>query len=93
MEDEEFNVTQLASKTGIDQKQLYRKVKQLTGITPVAYVKKLRLKKAATLLRERKFAVSEVMYLVGFNNASYFTKCFSEEFGMSPRQYMEQNND
>jgi signal transduction histidine kinase/DNA-binding response OmpR family regulator/ligand-binding sensor domain-containing protein len=93
MEDEEFNVTMLAEKTGVDQKQLYRKVKLLTGMTPVAYIRKLRMKKAAVLLREKKFAVSEVMYLVGFSNASYFTKCFTEEFGMSPRQYVDQQKD
>lgn len=87
MEDVEFNVTRLSQLLNIDQKQLYRKIKTLTGITPIAYLKKLRMKKAAVLLREDRFTISEVMYLVGYTNASYFTKCFTEEFGMSPKQF------
>lgn len=89
MEQESFNVTQLAQLLNIDQKQLYRKMKQLTGMTPIAYLKKLRMKKAAMLLKENRFTVSEVMYLVGYTNASYFSKCFSEELGMSPKQYVD----
>lgn len=88
MQDEEFNITTLAKIIGIDNKQLYRKTKQITGLTPVAYVKKLRMKKAAVLLKENKFTVSEVMYLIGYTNASYFTKCFSEEFGKTPKDYL-----
>jgi AraC-like DNA-binding protein len=74
----------------MEQKQLYRKVKQLTGYSPIAYMKQLRMKKAAVLLREKQFTVSEVMYMVGYTNASYFTRCFSEEFGITPKQYREQ---
>lgn len=88
MEKEEFNVTSLAQIICIDPKQLYRKVKQLTGMTPIAYLKKLRMKKAAVLLSENRFTVSEVMYLVGYTNASYFTKCFVEEFGITPKQFI-----
>lgn len=92
MEQESFNVSQLAQILNIDQKQLYRKSKQLTGMTPIAYLKKLRMKKAAMLLKENRFTVSEVMYLVGYTNASYFSKCFSEEFGMNPKQYADNNS-
>ena len=88
MEQESFNVSQLAQLLNIDQKQLYRKIKQLTGMTPIAYLKKLRMKKAAMLLKESRFTISEVMFLVGYTNASYFTKCFSEEFGLSPKQFI-----
>ena len=77
----------------IDQKQLYRKIKQLTGMTPVNYMRKLKMKKAAVLLAKDKFTISEVMYLVGYTNASYFTKCFSEEFGVSPKQFIINNKE
>ena len=66
---------------------MYRKVKQITGCTPIAYLKKLRMKKAAVLLEGKTFSVSEVMYMVGYTNASYFSKCFAEEFGVSPKDY------
>ena len=85
-------VATLAEKSGMEQKQLYRKVKQLTGCSPIAYIKKLRMKKAAVLLKEKQFTVSEVMYMVGYTNASYFTRCFSEEFGITPKQYRDQSD-
>lgn len=91
MEKEEFNITMLTEIIAIDQKQLYRKIKQLTGMTPVNYMRKLKMKKAAVLFTKDKFTISEVMYLVGYTNASYFTKCFSEEFGVPPKQFIANN--
>jgi len=70
-----------------DEKQLYRKLKQLTGMSTVEYIRSIRLKKAAILLQNGNFTISEVMYSVGFSNASYFTRAFSSEFGKSPSEY------
>lgn len=92
MENEEFNLSILSDLLGIEQKQLYRKVRQLTGMTPVNYVRQLRMKKAAILLAQNKFTISEVMYLVGYTNASYFSKCFSEMFGITPKQFIINQN-
>jgi signal transduction histidine kinase/ligand-binding sensor domain-containing protein/DNA-binding response OmpR family regulator len=83
----DFNVNALCEKTGESQKQLYRKIKQLTGLTTIEYIKSIKLKKAAMLLDSKKFTVSEVMYMVGFNNHSYFAKCFQARFGKKPGQY------
>ena len=88
MVDSDFNVTGLQQVVGMGGKQLYRKVKALTGQTPVEYIRDLRLQKAAKLLRAGKFSVSEVMYTVGFSNSSYFSKCFSKAFGMTPTEYI-----
>ena len=90
MIDSNFNVTMLQEVMGIGNKQLYRKVKALTGMTPVEYIRNLRMQKAAKLLSAGKFSVSEVMYTVGFSNSSYFSKCFSKVFGMTPTEYMKQ---
>ena len=87
MQSEEFNVTKLCNLLCMDQKQLYRKLKQLTGETPVSFIRKQRLQRAAVLLKQNRFTVSEVMYQVGFNSASYFTKSFMKEFGISPKEY------
>ena len=57
-------------------------------MSPVAYIKSIRIKKAAMLLQQKKFTVAEVMYMVGFSNHSYFSKCFQAEFGKTPRQYL-----
>ena len=86
--DSELNVNALCEWTDINNKQMYRKIKQLTGITPVEYIKSIRMKKAAMLLKQQKFTVAEVMYMVGFSNHSYFSKCFQAEFGVTPKQYV-----
>ena len=75
-------------KMGMGNKQLYRKLKALTGQTPVEYIRDMRMQKAAKLLKAGKFSVSEVMYTVGFSNSSYFSKCFSKAFGMTPTEVM-----
>lgn len=85
--DSDFNVTRLAADVGIGDKSLYRRVKQLTGKTPVELIRHIRMQKASLLLREGKFSVSEVMYLVGFSNSSYFSKCFSKTYGITPAEY------
>lgn len=87
LSDFDLNVSALAEWTGVNQKQLYRKVKQFTGMTPVEYIRSIRMKTAARLLGQQKFTVSEVMYLVGFSNSSYFSKCFQAEYGVSPKNY------
>ena len=78
-----------ADKKNRMSKQVYRKVKQLTGLSPVEYIKNIRMKKAAMLLEQKKFSVAEVMYMVGFSSSSYFSKCFQNEFGVTPKQFIE----
>ena len=91
LSDSELNVAALCEKSGINNKQIYRKIKQLTGMTPVEYIRSVRMKKAAMLLRQQKFSVAEVMYMVGFSNHSYFSKCFKAEFNKTPWQYKEES--
>jgi len=86
----DLNVSFLCKNVNMTQKQLYRKIKNLTGLTAVEYIKSIRMKKAAILLSNKNFTVAEVMYKVGFSNHSYFAKCFSAEFGKTPRQFSEQ---
>lgn len=81
LSDADLNVNALCELSGISNKQIYRKIKQLTGMSPVEYIKSIRMKKAAMLLQQKKFTVAEVMYMVGFSNHSYFSKCFQAEFG------------
>ncbi len=90
LSDSDLNVNVLSTLSGISSKQLYRRIKALTGMTTVAYIRDLRLKKAAALLSKGTYTVSEVMYMVGFNNLSYFTRCFTEEYKESPSVYKKQ---
>jgi CheY-like chemotaxis protein/AraC-like DNA-binding protein/two-component sensor histidine kinase len=87
--DSDLNVNSLSEISGISTKQIYRKIKQLTGLTPVDYIRSIRMKKAAMLLAQQKFSVAEVMYLVGFSNYSYFSKCFQAKYDKTPKQFME----
>ncbi len=87
MQSEEFNVSKLCDLLCMDQKKLYRKLKQLTGETPVSFIRKQRMQKAASLLKQDRFTVSEIMYQVGFSSLSYFSKSFTKEFGISPKEY------
>ena len=93
MHKEGFNVSMLSDLMNVDQKQLYRKIKQLTGKTPVAFLRSTRLKRAAELLKQNRFSVTEVMYMVGMSNASYFTKCFTNEFGVTPKQFVQEHSE
>lgn len=88
LSDSDLNVNALGELSGISNKQIYRKIKQMTGMTPVEYIKSIRMKKAAMLLQQKKFTVAEVMYMVGFSNHSYFSKCFQTEFGKTPKEYI-----
>lgn len=83
----DLNVNLLCEKSGYSLKQVYRRIKSLTGQTAVDYIRSVRLKKAAMLLLRKTFTVAEVMYMVGFNNHSYFSKRFQEMYGKSPRHY------
>ena len=80
-------VEEICNAIGISKSNLYRKLKELTGLTLSEIIKEIRLKKAKQLLMEEKFSVSEVAYMVGFSDADYFRKCFRSEFAMSPTQY------
>jgi len=91
LSDPSFNVQGLQEKIGMGDKSLYRRVKQLTGLSPVGFIRDLRMKKAALLLRENKLSVGEIMYLCGFTSAGYFSKCFKEAFGQTPAAYAKEN--
>jgi len=86
--DSEFKIEEIHSEIGMSRSQFYRKIKALTDQTAGDFVKSLRLKKAATLLREQsELRVSDVCYAVGFTDPAYFGKVFRKNFGMSPSDY------
>ena len=87
LEDPSFSASVLCSESRYGSKQIYRRIKQLTGLGIVEFIRDIRLRKAALYLSQGKFTVSEVMYKVGFTTASYFSKCFKEKYGVSPSEY------
>ena len=83
----ELNVNFLAEKLNISRSGLFAKIKMLANVTPNEMIQIIRLKRAAQLLLENKYTISEVAYMVGFTNASYFSKCFQKQFGIRPSDY------
>ena len=84
MSDSDLNVETIGAELGLSRVQLYRKVKALTGQSPVELLRTARLQKGRQLLQTSGKTISEVAYEVGFTAPSYFTKCFKDEFGISP---------
>ena len=86
MSDSNLSVEAIGAELGLSRVQLYRKVKALTGQSPVELLRTVRLHKAHRLLQDSVKSISEVAYEVGFTSPSYFTKCFRDEFGASPSE-------
>lgn len=88
MENADFNVDNLAEMVNTSRSSLLRKIKGITELTVNEYIRVLRLKKAALLLQEGQYRINEICFLTGFRNSSYFAKCFREQFGQLPKDYL-----
>lgn len=84
----ELSVDFLAEELCISRSGLFVKIKTLAHVTPNELIQIVRLKKAAALLSENKYRINEICYMVGFNNPSYFAKCFQKQFGIKPGEFV-----
>lgn len=87
--DEDFGIKELCSMTGVGRTQLHRKLMALTGQPASHFIRSFRLEKARELLRTTRMTVAEVAYAVGFKDSYYFSRTFSQEFGLSPSEARE----
>ena len=85
----DLSVEELSRELGMSRAHLYKKISQITGKTPIEFIRIIRLKRAAQLLRESQQNISEIAFQVGFNNPKYFSRYFKEEFGVLPSVYQE----
>ncbi len=83
----ELTVDFLAAELCISRSSLFAKIKAVADVTPNELIQVARLKRAAVLLRENKYRINEICYMVGFNTPSYFTKCFQKQFGVKPGDF------
>ncbi|MDR0682968.1 MAG: substrate-binding domain-containing protein [Dysgonamonadaceae bacterium] len=87
--DSEYNIERLSGMLGLSRGHLHRKIKELTGVSPVDFLRDYRLKKAAVLIKQQHLSISEVAYRTGFSSPAYFSKCFKVLYGMTPKEYQE----
>lgn len=85
--DPEYNVEKLSETLGLSRGHLHWKIKELTGTTPVEFLRTYRLNKATQLLRQNAYTVSEAAYRTGFSSPAYFSKCFKAVYGVTPTEY------
>ncbi len=90
MTNPDFNVENMAQEIGVSRSKLYLKLKALTGQSSSEFIRTVRLKRAVQLLESSDLTVKEIMYMTGFNTASYFSKCFKKQFGIVPSEYVKQ---
>ncbi|WP_346860633.1 two-component regulator propeller domain-containing protein [uncultured Draconibacterium sp.] len=86
-----FDVEAFSSELKVSANQAYRKIKALTGQTANEFIRTQRLKVASGLLVQNKRSISEVIYMVGFTSPSYFSRCFKDFYGCTPKEYIEKN--
>jgi DNA-binding response OmpR family regulator len=87
IDNESFTVEHLQNNIGMSRMQLHRKLKALTNQSASDFIRSIRLKRAAQILKQPGMQVAEAAYLSGFNHMSYFAKCFKEQFGVLPSEY------
>ena len=89
IDDPKLNVAVLGKEAGMSRVQVYRKVKEITGMTAVEYIRTVRLEQAAKLLKRQNLSVKEVAAMTGFRDIDYFRKHFKTRFGETPSMFAE----
>ena len=90
LNDEDFNVDVMADAMFMSKSSLYRKIKSLTGLSPVEFIRNIRLKRAYQMLQEEDVTITDVAYACGFSTPRYFSTCFKTEFGITPTEFKKQ---
>ena len=88
MENSDFNIDTIAASVGLSRSAFFKKLKSLTGLAPVDWVKEIRLNKSVELIKKTDLSISEIAFAVGFNDSGYFSKCFRKKYNQTPREYI-----
>ena len=92
LDDSDFDLEQLASEMNMSKSTLHRRLKAAADMTPLDFIRSIRMKRASKMLLAGTKNISEVAYAVGFTTPKYFTKCFKEEFGVTPSDYIRKES-
>ena len=89
MDNGELLVDDLVQELAVSRSVFFKKLKTLTGLAPVEFIKEMRINRAAQLIAEGEYSMTQISYMVGINDPRYFSKCFKHKFGMTPTEYRE----
>lgn len=92
IDDSDLIVDDLVKEMAVSRSVFFKKLKTLTGLAPVEFIKEVRINKAIKLIESGEFSITQVAYMVGINDPRYFSKCFKQKMGMTPSEYREQMN-
>lgn len=88
----EFDINMFAEELNLSKSTLYRKIKTVTGLSPIEFIRNIKLKHASVILQNNTISISEVAYAIGFSDPKYFSACFKSEFNITPSEYQKQQN-
>ncbi|MEN3323223.1 two-component regulator propeller domain-containing protein [Mariniflexile soesokkakense] len=89
----DFNINSISSKMGLSRTVFYKRMKEITGETPHEFISTIQMKKAALLLKNTNYTITEISVICGFNDANYFSKIFKKYFGQTPKAYQIDNRE
>lgn len=87
MDNSDFMIDEFAKKLGMGRTVFYQKLKSLTGLSPIDFVREMRIKRAKQLAESGEYNVSTIAYMTGFNDPKYFSKCFKKKYGVNPSEF------
>ena len=89
MDNGELLVDDLVRELAVSRSVFFKKLKTLTGLAPIEFIKEIRIKRATQLIETGEFNMTQISYMVGINDPRYFSKCFKAQVGMTPTEYKE----
>lgn len=89
MDNGDLIVDDLVQELAVSRSVFFKKLKTLTGLAPIEFIKEMRVKRAAQLIESGDYNMTQIAYMVGINDPRYFSKCFKQRFGMTPTEYKE----
>ncbi len=91
LSESEFDINTFADELNLSKSSLYRKIKTITGLSPIEFIRNIKLKHASIMLKNNTISISEVAYAVGFSDPKYFSSCFKNEFNITPSEFQKNN--
>ena len=89
MDNGDLVVDDLVRELAVSRSVFFKKLKTLTGLAPIEFIKEIRIKRATQLIETGEFNMTQISYMVGINDPRYFSKCFKAQVGMTPTEYKE----